>query len=115
VLTDAELIAYTWLVLVDAHEPVPQCHEGALYARTLADGRFVSVQPLHFGKTYLHLSPAADAPVYDRTFCYPNRQRCVLAAMLWDGDSDPIVGWDRDIMTGRRREGGDPKKETQRW
>lgn len=116
-LTDAELIAYTWLVLVDSSMPeaVPRAHEGALYVRTLADGRFVSVQPMGWGKTYLHLSPAAVAPWYDRTFVYADRRRCLLAAMLWDGEGDPMEGWERDIMTGRRREGGDPNKETVRW
>lgn len=114
-LSDSELIAYTWLAHVDAREPVPKCHEGALYVRTLADGRFISVQPMGWSKTYLHLSPAAVAPWYERSFCYSHRHRCILAAMLWDGDSDPMVGWERDFMTGRRRKGGDPNKETQRW
>lgn len=110
-LTDAELIAYSWLALVDAHEPIPKVHEGALYCRTLADGRFISVQPMGCGLSYLYLSPAAVAPWYDRTFCYRDRRRCILAAMLWDGDDDPMVGWDREIQTGRRRPDGDPSRE----
>lgn len=114
-LTDAELIAYTWLALVDAHETVPQCHEGALYVRTLCDGRFISVQPQGAGKGYLHLSPAAVAPWYDCTYVYADRRRAVLAAMLWDGNNDPPIGWERHVQSGRRRPGGDPAKEYVRW
>lgn len=45
------------------------------------------------------------------SWTYPSLGEALGAAAVWDGLSDPPVGWIRDDLNHRRREGGDPDKE----
>lgn len=85
--------------------------EGSLYWRDLGDGWAVSVWPMTFGKARLCYG-SSDMPTFERGFCYEWPGLAIAAALAWSGEGDPLVGWHRDINTGRRREGGDPSKET---
>jgi hypothetical protein len=83
----------------------------ALYRRDLDEGYMIVVYPMTFGKA--RLCYADDMTIYNG-FCYADPVRAVVAAVTWDGTGDPIDGWHRNPFTGRRREDGDPAKETVR-
>jgi hypothetical protein len=94
--------------------PVPR--EGALYHRVLADGEHdVTVYPMTFGKARLCLSLADDECSIIDGWCYEDRALAIRAAVEWSGEGDPLDGWTRHLGTGRRRDGGNPAKETVRW
>lgn len=88
--------------------------EGALYWRPLPDGYEITVYPMTYGKARLCFGQQNDA-VYLDAFCYEDPARAIEAAKVWTGEGDPLDGWHRNPLTGRRREGGDPEKEEARW
>lgn len=94
-------------------DPIPPEHEDALYWRALPDGREITVARLG---TFVRLTIGVrGSGTYDDGFDYFVPKRAVEAARIWSGDGDPLDGWHRNINTGRRRENGDPTKETIRW
>lgn len=97
-------------------EPIPDAYalEGALFYRTLPDGRQVVVWPMSFGKARLCVGEAGSMYI-DNAYCYPDPKLACAAGRVWSGDGDPLDGWTRHPNTGRRREDGDPTKETVRW
>lgn len=82
--------------------------------RLVADGYEILVAPMTFGKARLCYG-LADSGTYDNAFCYEDPARAIEAAKVWNGQSDPLDGWHRNPVTGRRRPDGDPTKETVRW
>jgi hypothetical protein len=93
---------------------IPPEHKGALYHRFVSDGFEIVVTTMTFGKARLCYGQVGDAG-YQDAFCYEDPARAIEAAKVWDGESDPLDGWHRNPITGRRRPGGDPKKETVGW
>lgn len=88
-----------------------------LYERTLDDGRILAVYQMLF-TTRICIGPN-DGLTYEDGWCYPNTDRALHCAEIWDGEGDPGVGWIKQISTGRRRSDGpggfhgrgDPDKE----
>ena len=85
--------------------------EGALYHRELEDGYEVTVYPMTYGKGRLCFG-RQEALTYEDAYCYPSHESAIEAAKVWNGEGDPPAGWTRHPRSGRRRENGDPKKET---
>lgn len=85
-----------------------------LYRRTLDNGDEIAVLPMTSGKGRLVIGPAGSIG-YDDGYCYESRDRAIQAAKEWSGEGDPLDGWHRHIGSGRRREGGDPARESVRW
>ena len=92
--------------------PVDMAADGALYYRALPHGLYITVWPMGWGQGYLCVG---DGWVHDSTYAYYPMDKAVEAARLWSGEGDPIDGWHRHMQSGRRRENGDPNKETIRW
>jgi len=87
--------------------------EGALYWRALPDGYEVTVCAMTYGKARLCFGQQR-AEGYMDAFCYQDPARAIEAAKVWTGEGDPLDGWHRNPLTGRRREGGDPATEVTR-
>ena len=85
---------------------------GALYCRELGDGHLIVVYPMTFGKARLCYGTEE---FIENGFCYADPARAIEAAKVWSGEGDPLDGWHRNPFDGRRREGGDPAKETVYW
>lgn len=85
--------------------------EGSIYWRALDDKREITVYPMSFGKARVCLGYRGDVG-YEKGYCYASPTRALEAAEQWDGEGDPLDGWHRSTHDGRRREGGDPQKET---
>lgn len=95
--------------------PIPKqyARDGALYYRALPyAGLAIVVWPMLGNQGYLCLT---DGTVHHNTYAYRPAARAIEAARVWSGEYDPLDGWHRHMQTGRRREGGDPNKETVRW
>lgn len=82
---------------------------GSLYFRKLEDGHEVVVYPMLGNRARLCLGDG-DVSIVD-AFCYDSPARAIEAAQTWDGTTDPLDGWTKNPITGRRRPGGDPAKE----
>jgi hypothetical protein len=95
----------------------PQCPalarlaEGAIFCKALEGGFEVTVLPMVLGRARVCFGEQRE-PCYLNAYCYDDRQLAIRAAVLWDGEDDPIDGWTRHPNSGRRRTGGDPAKET---
>lgn len=87
---------------------------GALYTRTVGDGYQITVYAMLFGNGRICYGPR-EAAWIDDAWCYPSVAAALEAARAWDGEGDPPDGWHRHPNSGRRREGGDPAKESVRW
>lgn len=85
-------------------------HDSALYHRLLDDGYEVTVYPMTFGKARLCFG-RSESVSYEDAFCYEDPERAIEAAKVWSGVGDPLDGWHRNPITGRRRPNGDPIKE----
>lgn len=97
--------------------PKPKANDvrsGALYWRALPDGYEITVYPMTFGKARLCYGPQGGIG-YENAYCYASHERALEAAAVWDGEGDPLDGWHRNPITGRRREDGDPMKEARYW
>lgn len=81
-----------------------------LACRDLGDGRYAGVSRLMFHWT-LKVGRIGDEDGYDDRWCYQEAWDAIVAMTMWDGTGDP-AGWHRHPKTGRRRESGDPAKET---
>ncbi len=89
--------------------------DGALYHRVVEDGYQIVVYPMTFGKARLcYCAPGEYADIID-AFCYATHARAIEAAEAWTGDGDPLDGWHRNPLTGRRRTDGDPATEHVRY
>lgn len=91
----------------------PIDREQALFWKPLPDGvHEVIVYPI-FGGAQVSYG-RLDSQTIDSTYHYSSRTLAIVAAQLWNGEGDPIDGWFRHVHSGRRREHGDPQKETVR-
>lgn len=90
---------------------------GALYWRAVDEHHEVVVYPMTFGKARLCFGTRAtdfDDGCIENGYCYESPTLAICAAIAWNGEGDPIDGWHRNPFDGRRRENGDPNKETVR-
>lgn len=71
---------------------------------------FIAVLPMTFGKG--RLVYCEDNNVTD-AWCYATYQQAFAAMIIWEDGVEP-TGWIRNPLDGRRRENGDPTKETRR-
>lgn len=82
-----------------------------LAVRKLPDGRALAVVQMTFGKARLCLGPG-DLVTYDIGWCYDDPEVAVSELKRWDPTKEKEPnGWMREPHSGRRRPGGDPKKE----
>lgn len=86
-------------------------NEGALLWRPLPNGYEITLYALHSGITQLAYG-RQDSDAIDESYHYPTYREALLAALAWDGVGDAPVGWFRHVQSGRRRENGDPARET---
>lgn len=90
---------------------------GSLYWRAVDEHHEIVIYPMTFGKVRLCFGTRAtafDDGNIEKGYCYENPGTAVSAAVMWDGEGDPLDGWHREVFSGRRRENGDPNKETVR-
>jgi hypothetical protein len=87
---------------------------GSAYWRALDETTEITVYPMTFGKGRVCIGPRHSMSV-DDAWCYPTLSAAIAAAKAWDGTGDPPDGWTRNPQTGRRREDGDPERETRWW
>ena len=64
--------------------------------------------------TYALISELTESGMYGDRWCYHSYEAAKAALDAWDGEGEP-TGWHRHPTTGRRRENGDPQKETINW
>src|SRR5688572_7310260 len=85
-----------------------------LWIEPLRDGRAVSLLPWGAGGVQLSIGRLGSG-FHDDTWVYTAELAGAAwrAALTWDGTGEPD-GWYRHPASGRRREGGDPTKETTR-
>jgi hypothetical protein len=83
-----------------AFEPVGEVlHQDDLYGRVLEDGRRIGLTT----QIYTYRLWVGDDVGYGWAFCYSNPVAGLLAALDWDGESDPLDGWHREIGGKCRR------------
>lgn len=81
--------------------------------RVFPSGRNAAIRKLLF--TYAIFSDMDEVTVGGR-WCYSSYKAAKQALEAWSGEDDTEPqGWHRHPATGRRREGGDPNKETINW
>lgn len=75
---------------------------------------YLAVQPMTFGKGRIIIAEGALTGIVN-AWCYEQLIDAIIAMYHWDvtGCDEP-VGWIRNPIDGRRRENGDPNKETVR-
>jgi hypothetical protein len=78
--------------------------------KDLGDGLYAGIKPLLFHWTMI-AGLVGDYFSYSDRWCFADRALAEIAIRNWSGNGDP-VGWHRHPSSGRRREGGDPNKET---
>lgn len=87
----------------------------ALSAKELADGRVAYVIPIMWGQAYVTVAiPRSDeVGLYDEVYTYASVAAALAALGRWDGQggTEPD-GWHRHQPSNRRREHGDPDRET---
>lgn len=83
-----------------------------VYARSLADGRFVAVQQLLGGRPFLTLRADQESIQAIDYWQYEDAASAVVAAATWRPDlfREPF-GWCGHLGSGRRRPGGNPAVE----
>lgn len=98
----------------DRQKALAQAQEGSIYFREINDSDLViAVYPLLWGNAHVCLVEPLTGSVLD-SFSYASPRAAIEAAKLWSGEGDAPEGWFRNPTTGRRRENGDPAKETVR-
>ena len=81
-----------------------------LYGKQLPDGRYLTVQPLG-SVARLTLSRAGDWSGWAQAWDFRTTAHAIWAAQCWDGEGDPLDGWERHLPSNRFRPGGDPARE----
>jgi hypothetical protein len=94
-------------------KPVLGVRPEALFQRFMRDGFEIVIYPIFGGVRVCY--GKQNAPDIIDSYYYQDPERAIEAAMLWDGQSDPLDGWFRHLGSGRRRENGDPTKEKIQW
>lgn len=87
---------------------------GYLCAQEIEGDRYVAVMPLLFTSAII-IGRMRDYMIgYDDRWCYHNEADAICALALWAerGYEGEPEGWHRHPASGRRREDGDPAKET---
>lgn len=87
--------------------------EGYEAGRVFPDGRVAAVGRLMLGQGQIvaHSSVAEWRYGWRDQWMYERFADAVVAFGQWDGTGEP-TGWVRHVPSYRRREGGDPNKET---
>lgn len=78
----------------------------------MPDGRYACVMPLLFTHAIIIGDVRGVGP--DDRWCYSSLEKAQTELLYWKDcnfEGEP-AGWHRHPATGRRREGGDPEKET---
>ncbi len=58
----------------------------------------------------------ADINGVENAYCYTSVKKAIAAMILWNAEeTEEPTGWFRSPTDGRRRENGDPNKETINW
>lgn len=71
---------------------------GAVAARSLLDGRLITLCPMAFGNLRLNIG---DGDFIEAAFCYHDHALAWAAFEEWSGDGDPAPGWAKDPYDGR--------------
>lgn len=90
-----------------------QCDGTLAFLFDKGDGQWVSIERLIFHWT-MKVGDVGDCVGYRTRYCYATGQLAIVAAAEWadrDWQGEP-KWWHRHPDTGRRREAGDPAKET---
>lgn len=108
-LPDALKKAAWQYLMVMGENPLTEAH-----LRALEGGAYVLAKRLMFHWTVIH-GYIGDLWGYDDRWCFATEASALEAVAAWPMD-DPKgyepSGWHRHPATGRRREGGDPARET---
>jgi hypothetical protein len=86
----------------------------AIYWRAINEDYEICVYPMGLN-TRVCLSERGKWGGILDAWCYRDPARAMEAAAAWSGTGDPLDGWHRNPITGRRREDGDPAREYHRW
>lgn len=88
---------------------------GYLWGRVYPNGRVAAVAPLTYwrGRVVCAENLERWKDGIDEAWCYESLGEALAALAQWNGEGEP-AGWIRHPQSGRRREGGDPAKETVR-
>jgi hypothetical protein len=78
-------------------------------AKQIGDGLYAAIKPLMFHWTMI-VGMVGDRFGHEDRWCYENQDLAERGLREWSGDGDP-VGWNRHVMSGRSRPGGDPRLE----
>lgn len=86
---------------------------GYVLPHPMGDGRWCAIMPLMFHWT-LHIGQIGDRTGYDDRYCLRDRETAEKSLLEWAerGFAGEPEYWHRHPLTGRRREDGDPSKET---
>jgi hypothetical protein len=82
----------------------------AIYYRALPDGLEITVYRMLFNHRVCFGEQGEWGGVID-AYCYPTPDRAIMAATLWNGEGEPLVGWTKHVMSHRYRPNGDPARE----
>lgn len=99
---------------MDKTEYLTNCwreEDGFTHYRLFPNGRDAMLMRLMF--THAIVADLSSMYYGDR-WCYHTFEAAKAALDAWDGEGEP-TGWHRHPDTGRRREDGDPQRETVRW
>lgn len=78
--------------------------------RTLPGGTILAVGPMAFGNGRLFVD--INAYGYEDCYCYDSLELAEKSMLEFNPETEAEpFGWKRHPFSGRRREGGDPKKE----
>ena len=93
--------------------------ENGYFAAIPLDGtRYAALAPFMFTTAILE-GRIGDASGYSRRWCFHDDKAALDALVTWRAagarpDTEP-EGWHRSVHDGRRREEGDPNRETVAW
>jgi len=87
-----------------------------LRTRVLTDGTVLRVptSSIYNGQVTRASAQSDKYGTYDEVWSYPSKFEAMAAFDSWDGLGDAPVGWIRHQPSNRRREEGDPGRETVR-
>jgi len=91
-----------------------QIREAGYEIFTNRGDHFIAVAPMTYGKGRIIISDSLDH--IDNAWCYKSMHSAIKALADWETTkAHEPEGWFRNPIDGRRRENGDPSKETLRW